>query len=141
MAMQTIEKERVLVAVDPVRCGQPALERALGQLDPDRQALTVLVVAKTPPGRPPGATHPTGFEYSDSALTAYRRTAEVAGFEMDGWVTPERRDQIVREIEASGPYDRALALSPSGVWQRLKRQDTAQLLEKVGIETSLQCVR
>lgn len=142
MSTETLQKERVLVAIDPVSCGRPALERALGQLDPNRHRLTLLVVAKTPPGEPgEHATDPADFAYAGSALAMHQRTAEDAGFEVDGWVSPDRRAQITREIEASGPYDRALAVSPSGTWRRLTNRDTTRLLEALGIETSLQCVR
>lgn len=143
MPTEALEKERVLLLVDPVSCGAPALQKAMVNLHPDRHALTLLVVATAPPsGSDAGdPTYSAEFAYADAALAGYRRIAEEAGFEVDGWVTPDRRDQIIREIEASTPYDRALAVSPSGTWRRLRKRDVSRLLETAGLETTLHCTR
>lgn len=143
MPTEALEKERVLLLVDPVSCGAPALERAMVDLHPDRHALTILVVATAPlPGSDAGdPTYSAEFAYADAALAGYRRTAEEAGFEVDGWVTPDRSEQILREIEASTPYARALAVSPSGTWRRLMKRDVSRLLETAGLETTLHCTR
>lgn len=138
MSIEAVDREKVLVLVDPVSCGGPALERALTSLHPDRHELTVLVVAKAPlASRGDGSS--AEFAFADSALAVYRRTAESAGFGVEGWVTPDRREQMAREIRASGPYARALAVSPSGMWRRLMKRDVSHLLETVGIHTSLHC--
>lgn len=137
------EKDRILMLVDPVSCGGTALEKAMVDLDPDRHALTILVVAKAPAAGPEAGepTYSAEFAYADSALAEYRRTAEERGFEADGWVTPDRREQIIREIEASAPHARARAVSPSGTWRRLMKRDVTQLLERAGLETTLHCTR
>ncbi|MFP3914970.1 MAG: hypothetical protein ACLFWM_08850 [Actinomycetota bacterium] len=134
-------RERILLVVDPVSCGETALERALAGLDPDRHALTLLVVAKAPPSGDATLMPVSGFAHAQASLAVYRRVAEEAGFPLDGWVTPDRPQQIAREVEASGPYDRALAVSPSGVRRRLLRQDLSRLLETIGIDTALACAR
>lgn len=143
MPIQAPEKERILLLVDPVSCGAPALERALADLHPEGHALTILVVPKAPlPGSETSdPTYSAEFAYADTALAGYRRTAEEAGFAVDGWVTPDRRDQIIREIQASTPYARALAVSPSGTWRRLMKRDISELLETAGLETTLHCTR
>lgn len=134
--------EQVLVLVDPVSCGVAALERALTELDPSRHEPTLLVVAKAPPG---GASddpnHSAEFAHADAALATYRRMLAEAGFTVEGWVTPDRREQMTREIEAAGRYARALAVSPSGAWRRLVKRDVTQVLETVGIDTELRCSR
>lgn len=143
MSTETPHKERVLLVVDPVSCGAPALERAMAGLHPDLHALTFLVVAKAPSIGSDAAdlAYSAEFAYADSALAGYLRTAEEAGFEAGGWVTPDRREQMIREIEAAPPYTRALAVSPSGTWRRLMKRDLTQLLETVGLETTLHCTR
>lgn len=143
MSVEGLEKERVLLLVDPVSCGAPALEMALVELHPASHAVTILVVAKAPSIGSDAAdpAYSSQFAYADSALARYLRTAEEAGFEADGWVTPDRREQILREIEASPPYTRALAVSPSGTWRRLVKRDVTQLLEAAGLETTLHCTR
>lgn len=137
---KTTEKDRLLVAIDPVSCGSPPWKAALEGLDPGGHALTMLVLAGVPPSTAAAADDGADLAYSDSVLPPYRQTtAQAGGFDVEAWETPNRQDQIVREVERSGPYDTAVAVVPS---RRLRRnRDITQLLESVGNETSLQCVR
>lgn len=136
-----VAKERVLVLVDPVSCGEPALERALTSLHPDRHELTISVIARAPLAGDADDPYSADFAFADSALALYRRKARAAGFAVDGWVTPDRREQMMREVRASEPFDRALAVSPSGTWRRLLKRDVSHLLEAAGVDTSLACAR
>lgn len=132
-------REKVLVLVDPVSCGVRSLERAMADLDPERHSPTLLVVARDPSGSGDDGHAAPEFAYADAALATYREILARAGFTVDGWVAPDRRSQLRREVEARGPYGRALAVSPSGRWRRLVERDVTGMLHSVGIPAELHC--
>jgi hypothetical protein len=136
-------KERILVVVDPVECGQPALERALRELDPNRHELTLAVIAVNVPAAVEDAMGAEGtnpaFGYAGVTANALVGTATEMGFETTGWVAPARREQLETEIAAIGPFDEARAVSPAGRWRRLRGIDAGHILETMGYPTIVSC--
>lgn len=132
--------------MDPVECGQPALDRALAELDRDTHELVVLVIATEPPAAvtvefETATDDPTAlaFRHARSQLSAYRRAAEAAGFTVSGWVAPPRKLQFTKEGVAQAPYSYALSVAPSGAWRGLTGRDAARLLEAADVPTELRC--
>lgn len=136
-------KERILVVVDPVECGQPALERALGELDPNRHQLTLAVMAVNVPAGVADAMGAEGidpaFGYAGVTANALVAATTEMGFEASGWVAPARREQLETEIAAIGPFDEARAVSPAGRWRRLRGIDAGHILETMGYPTIVSC--